>query len=135
MAISVHFRHAGFTPEKYDEAIRRLEATGHGAPAGRLDHTAVDVDGEIEVFDIWESPEALEKWGPEGFVPEVRLRRRWPLRTAGRLSAPRRRGPTPARRSQSVNLLAARLEAKDVRDGTVERRFDPNLLTELNDTA
>jgi hypothetical protein len=53
MAISVHFRHAGFTPEKYDEAIRRLEATGHGAPAGRLDHTAVDVDGEIEVFDIW----------------------------------------------------------------------------------
>ena len=29
----------------------------------------IDVDGEIEVFDIWESSEALQKWGPEGFVP------------------------------------------------------------------
>jgi len=35
----------------------------------RLHHVAVDADGEIEVFDIWESPEALQKWGPEGFVP------------------------------------------------------------------
>ena len=26
-------------------------------------------DGQIEVFDIWESQEALEAWGPEGFVP------------------------------------------------------------------
>ena len=69
MAISAHFRPRGFTPANYDEAIRRLDATGEGHPAGRLDHVAVDADGEIEVFDIWESPEALQKWGPEGFVP------------------------------------------------------------------
>jgi hypothetical protein len=69
MAISVHFRHTGFTPEKYDEAIRRLDAAGHGAPTGRLDHFALEADGEIEVFDIWESQEALEAWGPQGFVP------------------------------------------------------------------
>ena len=69
MAISAHFRHRGFTPANYDEAIRRLDAAGEGHPAGRLHHVAVDVDGEIEVFDIWESPEALQKWGPEGFVP------------------------------------------------------------------
>lgn len=69
MAISAHFRQAGFTPEKYDEAICRLDAAGHGAPAGRLDHIAIEADGEIEVFDIWESPEALEAWGPRGFIP------------------------------------------------------------------
>jgi hypothetical protein len=69
MAISAHFHHRGFTAEKYDEAIRRLDADGEGHPAGRLYHVAVDSDGEIEVFDIWESQEALEKWGPEGFVP------------------------------------------------------------------
>ncbi len=69
MAITAHFRHTGFTPEKYDEAIRRLAGAGHGAPAGRLEHVAFEVDGEIEVFDVWESPEALEAWGPEGFVP------------------------------------------------------------------
>ena len=33
MAISAHFQHRGFTPEKYDETIRRLEAAGHGKPA------------------------------------------------------------------------------------------------------
>ena len=69
MAITAHFRHTGFTPEKYDEAIHRLDAAGHGAPVGRLEHVAFEVDGEIEVFDIWESQEALEAWGPEGFVP------------------------------------------------------------------
>ena len=36
---------------------------------GRIYHSALEADGEIEVFDIWESQEALEKWGPEGFVP------------------------------------------------------------------
>jgi hypothetical protein len=52
MAISAHFHHRGFTAEKYDEAIRRLDADGEGHPAGRLYHVAVDADGEIEVFDI-----------------------------------------------------------------------------------
>jgi hypothetical protein len=43
MAISVHFRHSGFTPKKYDEAVRRLEAAGGrqaaregGSPCRRL---------------------------------------------------------------------------------------------------
>ena len=69
MAISAHFKHTGFTPEKYDETIRRLNAAGHGAPRGRLEHVAIETNGEIEVFDIWESQEALETWGPQGFVP------------------------------------------------------------------
>ena len=54
MAITAHFRHMGFTPEKYDEAIRRLDAAGHGAPVGRLEHVAFEADGQIEVLDIWE---------------------------------------------------------------------------------
>jgi hypothetical protein len=69
MAISAHFRHRGFTPDKYDQAIRRLDESGEGHPAGRLYHVAVEADGEIEVFDLWESREALEKWGPDGFIP------------------------------------------------------------------
>jgi hypothetical protein len=69
MAIIAHFSHRGFTPEKYDEAIRRLEEVGHGSPAGRLHHVAAEVDGEIEVYDVWQSEEALEAWGPQGFVP------------------------------------------------------------------
>ena len=63
MAISAHFQHRGYTPEKYDEAIRRLEVAGHGTPAGRLLSIAVEADGEIEVFALWESPAALEAFG------------------------------------------------------------------------
>ena len=68
MAISAHFQHRGFTPEKYDQVVRQLEAAGHGKPAARLMHIAVEADGEIEVFDIWESPEALEGFG-SAFIP------------------------------------------------------------------
>jgi hypothetical protein len=68
MAISVHFKHKGFTPDKYDQAVARLDAAGHGAPAGRLNHFALDANGEIEVFDVWESPQTLEAFGP-AFVP------------------------------------------------------------------
>jgi hypothetical protein len=70
MAISAHFQHRGFTPEKYDEVVRRLEAAGHGKPAARLVHIAVEADGEIEVFDIWESSEALGAFGA-AFMPHL----------------------------------------------------------------
>lgn len=69
MAISAYFRHSGLTAEKYHEASRRLDAAGKGNPAGRVCHVVMDADGEIEVFDIWESQGALETWGAQWFVP------------------------------------------------------------------
>jgi hypothetical protein len=55
-----YFANPGFTPEKYEAAISQLEAAGAGAPAGRTYHAALEVDGEIQVFDIWESREAFD---------------------------------------------------------------------------
>jgi len=63
MAIGMYFTPASFTPDKYDEAIRRLEAAGAGNPPGRSYHVALETDGEIQVFDIWESQEAFEAFG------------------------------------------------------------------------
>ena len=63
MAISFYFVNKGFTPDKYDEAIRQLEATGAGAPKGRTYHAAPEMNGEISVFDIRESQEAFEACG------------------------------------------------------------------------
>lgn len=37
-----------------------------------LHHIALDADGEIEVFDIWESQEALERFGHDVFIPILR---------------------------------------------------------------
>jgi hypothetical protein len=64
MALGFYFTPSSFTPEKYDETLRRLEAAGAGAPAGRLYHCALESDGLIQVFDIWESQESFEAFGP-----------------------------------------------------------------------
>jgi hypothetical protein len=64
MALSFYFSPSSFTPAVYDETIKKLEAAGAGAPAGRLYHAALEADGKIQVFDVWESQEAFEAFGP-----------------------------------------------------------------------
>jgi len=63
MALGFYFTPAGFTREKYDEALAKLEAAGAGAPAGRSHHIALETNGEIQVFDIWESQAAFDAFG------------------------------------------------------------------------
>jgi hypothetical protein len=63
MALGLYFTPAGFTTEKYDETIAKLEAAGVGAPEGRSYHVALESKGEIQVFDIWESQAAFEAFG------------------------------------------------------------------------
>jgi hypothetical protein len=63
MALGFYFTPSGFTQDTYDEAIRQLEAAGAGAPEGRTYHVALETNGEIQVFDIWESQEAFEAFG------------------------------------------------------------------------
>jgi hypothetical protein len=64
MSLGIYFVHAGFTPEKYDEAIKRLDAAGAGSPKGRTSHFALESDGAIQVFDVWESQEDFDAFGP-----------------------------------------------------------------------
>jgi len=62
MAVGMYFTPSGFTADKYDEVIKRLKA-GAGAPAGRTFHVALESNGEIQVFDIWEAQEQFEAFG------------------------------------------------------------------------
>jgi hypothetical protein len=64
MAQAFYFVHEGFTPEKYAQAIKKLEAAGAGSPKGRTLHVALESDGAIQVFDIWESQKDFEVFGP-----------------------------------------------------------------------
>lgn len=70
MAVGIYFGDsAGFTLEIYDEAVRRLEAAGAGAPAGRTYHAAMDNgQGLVNVFDVWDSMESFAAFG-ETLVP------------------------------------------------------------------
>jgi hypothetical protein len=64
MALGIYFAHEGFTPDKYESAIKKLGAAGAGAPKGRTLHVALESDGQIQVFDIWESQEEFDAFGP-----------------------------------------------------------------------
>ncbi len=63
MALGFYFTPSGFTQDKYDEAITQLEAAGAGAPEGRSYHVALETNGEIQVFDVWESQAAFDAFG------------------------------------------------------------------------
>jgi hypothetical protein len=63
MPLGLYFTPSTFTKERYDDTIKRLEAAGAGAPAGRLYHCAMEADGLIQVFDVWDSQESFEAFG------------------------------------------------------------------------
>ena len=63
MALGMYFTPNSFTPARYDDTIKRLEAAGAGAPPGRLYHVAMEADGLIQVFDVWESEASFQAFG------------------------------------------------------------------------
>jgi hypothetical protein len=63
MALGIYFVHEGFTPEKYSSAIEQLEAAGAGSPKGRTYHCALESNGAIQIFDIWESQAEFDTFG------------------------------------------------------------------------
>jgi hypothetical protein len=63
MALGFYFTPSGFTQDKYDEVIAQLDAAGAGAPEGRSHHVALETNGEIQVFDVWESQAAFDAFG------------------------------------------------------------------------
>lgn len=64
MAILTVFKLPTMNAEKYDRAVRDLEAAGQGKPKGRKYHIAASQeDGSFMVIDVWESPELLDAFG------------------------------------------------------------------------
>jgi hypothetical protein len=64
MALGFYFKPQSFTPEQYDETLRRLEAAGAGSPPGRSYHCAFSGEKGLHVFDVWDSQESFEAFGP-----------------------------------------------------------------------
>jgi hypothetical protein len=63
VALGFYFTPSSFSTKQYDDAIARLEAAGAAAPAGRIYHVALETDGQIQVFDVWDSQESFEAFG------------------------------------------------------------------------
>lgn len=63
MATVVRFEVSGMSEEKYREVLRRLEAAGEGAPAGRLLHIAFGDPANLQVIDKYDEPSSFERFG------------------------------------------------------------------------
>jgi hypothetical protein len=63
MAIAVYFHPKGMTVEKFAEIHRRLDAAGEGANEHRIHHSCFGEDGDLMVYDIWDSPDSFEAFG------------------------------------------------------------------------
>jgi len=68
MALGFYITGTGFTTERYDSTLAQLEEAGAGAPKGRSLHVSLENDGEISVFDIWESQADFDAFG-ETLIP------------------------------------------------------------------
>ena len=63
MAFTITFTPKGMSVEKYNRVTQRLEATGAGAPSGRLFHPCYGPANALRVMDVWASMEQFEKFG------------------------------------------------------------------------
>jgi hypothetical protein len=64
MAIATYFHPQSLTALQYDQAIRELDAAGAANPAGRLHHSCFGTDNALMVYEVWESQQAFEEYGP-----------------------------------------------------------------------
>jgi len=51
------------TTAQYDDTIRRLEEAGDFPPDGLDYHVCFLIDGDVQVSEIWDSPEQFEAFG------------------------------------------------------------------------
>jgi hypothetical protein len=62
MAFVMRIAGPGFTAEKYEEVVRRLEAAGEGAPTGRLFHVCFGDRENLRVSDVWDTRENFDRF-------------------------------------------------------------------------
>ncbi len=63
MAIAAYFHPNGLTLAQFNDVHRRLTEAGHGHPEGRLHHSCFGDDGDLSVYEIWDSPQSFEAFG------------------------------------------------------------------------
>jgi len=63
MPLAIYFHPKSLTAEQYDNAVKELAAVGADRPAGRSHHSCFGPDGDLMVYEVWESQAAFEEHG------------------------------------------------------------------------
>ena len=61
--IAVYFHPKGMTLEQFAETHRRLDTAGAARPKGRIHHSCFGEDGDLMVYDVWDSTATFEAFG------------------------------------------------------------------------
>ena len=68
MATVMRMHWSGVTPEQYDQVCTEVDWEGQPADGGRLHIAGFDDDG-LNVVDVWDSPEAFQRFADERLGP------------------------------------------------------------------
>jgi hypothetical protein len=63
MAIAMYFNPPSFNAAQYDAVDAALEEAGTRTPAARTVHVCFGDGDNLQIFDVWESQEAFDKFG------------------------------------------------------------------------
>jgi hypothetical protein len=63
MPIAAYFHPNKMTLAQFEDVHRRLVEAGASEPAGRLHHSCIGPDGDLMVYDIWDSQASFEAFG------------------------------------------------------------------------
>jgi hypothetical protein len=63
MAIAMYFNPPSFNAAQYDDVDAALDAAGVRSPTERSVHVCFGEGDNLQIFDVWESQEAFEKFG------------------------------------------------------------------------
>lgn len=63
MALIIHFTPKGMDETKYADVLRRLQAAGAGAPAGRLHHACYGDRQALRVTDVFDTQANFDAFG------------------------------------------------------------------------
>ena len=63
MPLAFYFSPNSMNMQQYDICVRKLEAAGGGAPAGRSYHAAFGSGDKLAVFDVWDSQQSFDRFG------------------------------------------------------------------------
>jgi hypothetical protein len=70
MAIAAYFHPKGMTLAQFNEVHRLLQESGQDDPTNRIHHSCIGEDGDLMVYDVWETAEAFQAFG-EVLMPIV----------------------------------------------------------------
>jgi hypothetical protein len=63
VTLAIYFHPKSLSTEQYDRANKELAALDADRPAGRSHHSCFGPDGDLMVYEVWESQQAFEEYG------------------------------------------------------------------------